>query len=109
MGTATNAGVIGKEGSGGQPMNLIDSLAGLKPKTKEPASARILNGWIAHAERALGSDGGRLGWLVVATIVTAVLQRAVDEGGRCLFLVKGGTMLQYRLVTGGRIICHAIA
>jgi hypothetical protein len=78
-------------------VNLVNSLAGLKPKAKEPASARILNGWIAHAERAIGSDGGRLGWLVVATIVTAALQRAVDESGRCLFLVKGGTMLQYRL------------
>ena len=32
-----------------------------------------------------------------STVITAALQRAVDESGIALFLLKGGTMLQYRL------------
>jgi len=77
--------------------NLAASLAKLDPKTKAPTSARALDGWIAQARDSLDSYGPRLGWLVAATVVTAALQRAVDEDGRSLFLVKGGTMLQYRL------------
>src|SRR5699024_4104218 len=62
-----------------------------------PASARILNTWIAQAQDRLGSAGSRLGWLVAATVVSATLQRAVDASGSPLFLLKGGMMLQYRL------------
>jgi hypothetical protein len=70
---------------------------GLRPKGKQPNSARVLNAWIAQAERQLGSDGGRLGWLVASTIATAALQQAVDELGEPLFLLKGGTLLQHRV------------
>lgn len=80
-----------------EPANLAQSLGGLKPKGKPPSSARILQTWIAQAQDSLGSAGSRLGWLVAATVVTATLQRAVDESGSALFLLKGGTMLQYRL------------
>src|SRR6516165_6103137 len=80
-----------------KPVNLAQSLRGLKPKDKSPASARVLHTWIAQAQDRLGSAGPRLGWLVAATVVTAALQRAVDESGAALFLLKGGTMLQYRL------------
>ncbi|MGP6177766.1 nucleotidyl transferase AbiEii/AbiGii toxin family protein [Microbacterium sp. A196] len=79
------------------PANLADSLNTLAPKGKTPASARILNAWITQAQDHLGTAGPRLGWLVAATVVTAALQRAVDEHGSPLFLLKGGTMLQYRL------------
>jgi hypothetical protein len=79
------------------PQNLAAALAGLKPKEKDPRSARILNAWIAQAEDRLSSSGGRLGWLIASAVVTAALQRAVDESGRARFLLKGGTMLQYRL------------
>lgn len=77
--------------------NLAASLKKLEPKKKEPTNARVLDGWIAQARDRLDSYGPRLGWLVAATVVTAALQRAVGEDGRSLFLLKGGTMLQYRL------------
>ncbi|MDR0283337.1 MAG: nucleotidyl transferase AbiEii/AbiGii toxin family protein [Propionibacteriaceae bacterium] len=77
---------------------LYEQLRTLKPKTKEPNSANVLNNWILHAERDLeGTEGGRLGWLVASTVVTAALQRAVHEDGTSCFLLKGGTMLQHRL------------
>ncbi|MGF3056928.1 nucleotidyl transferase AbiEii/AbiGii toxin family protein [Microbacterium sp. YY-01] len=69
----------------------------LRPKGKAPASARVLNTWIAQAERQLESDGGRLGWLIASTVVAAALQQAVDEQGEPMFLLKGGTLLQHRL------------
>lgn len=81
-----------------EPASLAQSLDGLKPKDKSPSSARVLHTWIAQAQDHLGSAGPRLGWLVAATVVTAALQRAVDEHGTALFLLKGGTMLQYRLL-----------
>jgi hypothetical protein len=80
-----------------EPANLAQSLDGLKPKDKPPSSVRILHTWIAQAQDSLGSAGPRLGWLVAATVVTAALQRAVDESGTALSLLKGGTTLQYRL------------
>ena len=77
--------------------NLGARLSDLPPKTKAPATARVLNAWIPQAQRRLDSAGPRPGWLVAATVVSAALERAVDESGRSLFLLKGGTMLQYRL------------
>ena len=79
------------------PYNLADALGQLKPKDKAPNSTRVLTGWVHQAEERLASDGGRLSWLVAATVVSAALSRAVDESGRSRFLLKGGTMLQYRL------------
>ncbi|MDR1294622.1 MAG: nucleotidyl transferase AbiEii/AbiGii toxin family protein [Bifidobacteriaceae bacterium] len=81
----------------GEPWNLVEALSGLTPKEKDPRSARILNAWITQAEDKLSSSGGRLGWLVASSMVTASLQRAVDDAGQARFLLKGGTMLQYRL------------
>lgn len=82
--------------AGSRPAELLGSL---EPKTKEPASARILNTWIAQAEDRLGGEatGGRLGWLVATSVAIAAVQRAVDLQGRQLFLLKGGTLLQHRL------------
>jgi hypothetical protein len=71
-----------------EPANLAQSLDGLKSKDKSPSSARVLHTWIAQAQNSLGSAGPRLGWLVAATVVTAALQRAVDESGAALFLLK---------------------
>lgn len=75
------------------------TLRALTPKAKQPASAGILNTWIAQAERTLGNEigGGRLGWLVASSVAVAAVQRAVDADGRQLFLLKGGTLLQHRL------------
>jgi len=47
-------------------------------------------------------DAGRLGWLIASTVVVAALQRAVDQSGRSLFLLKGGTYLQHRMSWAGR-------
>jgi hypothetical protein len=71
----------------------------LKPKAKQPASATVLNNWIAEAEGRLGPEakGGRLGWLVASSVAIACVQRAIDADGRQLFLLKGGTLLQHRL------------
>src|SRR5690625_5136344 len=81
----------------GRPVDLANALSGLAPKGKAPRSARILNAWIAQAQDRLGVTGPRLGWLVAATVISAALQRAVDEYGCPFFLLKGGTLLQYRL------------
>lgn len=74
-------------------------LGTLKPKTKEPVSAKVLNTWIAQAEGQLGDEaqGGRLGWLIASSVAIGAVQRALDEDGRQLFLLKGGTLLQHRL------------
>jgi hypothetical protein len=72
-----------------EPTNLPQSRDGLKPKDKSPSSARVLHTWIAQAQDRLGSAGPRLGWLVAATVITAALQRAVDESGTARFLLKG--------------------
>lgn len=79
-------------------------LSDLKPKTGPPGSARILDAWVnqAQGQLGLGADGGRLGWLVASTVVVAALQRAVDESGSSLFLLKGGTLLQHRLGLASR-------
>ncbi len=76
----------------------------LKPKTKEPVSAKVLNTWIAQAEGTLGDEarGGRLGWLVASSVAIAAVQRAIDTEGRHLFLLKGGTLLQHRLTATAR-------
>ena len=71
----------------------------LTPKTKQPASVKVLNTWIAQAEGKLGPEakGGRLGWLIASSVAIAAVQRAIDAEGRQLFLLKGGTLLQHRL------------
>lgn len=78
---------------------LAAALRSLKPKTKQPVSATVLNNWITQAESKLGPDakGGRLGWLVASSVAIAAVQRAVDADGRQLFLLKGGTLLRHRL------------
>jgi len=79
-------------------------LGTLKPKTKQPTSTTVLNTWIAQAEGQLGDEakGGRLGWLVASSVAIAAVQRALDEDGRQLFLLRGGTLLQHRLNTTAR-------
>ena len=62
-----------------EPVNLAAALAGLPPKDKQPNSARVLNAWIAQAERQLGSDGGRLGWLVASTITLSLFSRLLTR------------------------------
>jgi len=78
--------------------DLIGLVQSLKPKEKEPNSVRTLNAWIAHAEQKFGiAEGGRLSWLIATTIIIAKLQEVVDGQDQPKFLLKGGTLLQYRL------------
>lgn len=81
------------------PTRVAKLLRGLKVKESTPTSANNLNKWIAHAESALGEEvgGGRLGWLIASSVAIAAIQRAVDNNGNKLFLLKGGTLLQHRL------------
>jgi hypothetical protein len=81
------------------PSRIAALLGMLVPKAKEPASTKVLNGWITQAESKLGDEaqGGRLGWLVASSVAVAAVQRALDADGRRLFLLKGGTLLQHRL------------
>ncbi|MDP9800683.1 hypothetical protein J2S49_000759 [Arcanobacterium wilhelmae] len=81
---------------------LIEQVSGLAPKGKVPASARVLETWIAQASRRFGMAGPRLGWLVASSIVATILGEVVDDAGVPIFLVKGGTALQYRLGGSGR-------
>lgn len=78
---------------------LAARMATLKAKDKEPNSGRVLDTWLAKAENQLGADtsAGRLGWLIASCVSVAAVQRAVDNDGRKLFLLKGGTLLQHRL------------
>ena len=80
-------------------MNSLDeSVAQLKPKDKEPNSVATLTKWIDYAERQIGGQNtGRLAWLVASSVVVAKLQQVVDERGDARFILKGGTLLQYRL------------
>jgi hypothetical protein len=73
-----------------------DRLAGLPAKPEQPASVAVLNQWVNQADGRVHA-GGRLAWLVASTVVVAALQRAVDASGNPHFLLKGGTLLQYRL------------
>ena len=83
---------------------LAAQLASLKPKDKQPASAKVLNSWIVQAEPTLGDEakGGRLGWLIASSVGIAAVQRAIDTNGNQLFLLKGGTLLQHRLNSTAR-------
>jgi len=71
----------------------------VRVKDKAPNSKSVLDAWIAQAASRLGTDAdaGRLGWLIASSVAVAAVQRAVDEGGRQMFLLKGGTLLQHRL------------
>jgi len=80
-----------------EPFNLDAALDSLKPRTKTPRSATILNNWITQTERNIHSGGGRLSWLVATTVVAAMLQQATDQLGRSQFFLKGGTLLQHML------------
>ncbi|WP_282826339.1 nucleotidyl transferase AbiEii/AbiGii toxin family protein [Gulosibacter sediminis] len=83
---------------------LAERVRTLRPKDKQPASAKVLDAWIAQAQNQLGNevDGGRLGWLIASSVAVAAVQRALDTEGRRLFLLKGGTLLQHRLHSDSR-------
>lgn len=75
----------------------------LEPREKSPANKRVLDRWVSELSSSPnGLEAGRLSHLIAATVGVAVLQQAVDLSGKPLFLLKGGTYLQYRLPGGSR-------
>lgn len=79
---------------------VLDDLA---DRGKPPANRSALDRWVSQASQSTkGLESGRLSHLIATTVAVAVLQQAVDDSGRPLFLLKGGTYLQYRLPHGSR-------
>ena len=66
------------------------------PKTKRPASARILDAWIRDWARAEGQVAERIRLGVGFMVVSAVLARMRAMDGTPLFVLKGGVAMQLR-------------
>jgi len=82
---------------------LLEALA-KRPEPKQPlTSPGQLTKWVVAARKDvnqvgdLSIDETRLGWLVASAVVVSVLQRARNSQNDALFLLKGGSYLQYRL------------
>ena len=82
--------------------DLLGWLRGRKDRAKPPNSKRVLDTWLADAQRETKVPADKLSWLVASTVATAVLQRAVLANGSPRFLLKGGTYVNYLLSWGGR-------
>lgn len=62
--------------------------------TRRPVPARALSGlerWLGEWAAAEGVTAGRLRRFVAVAVVAAMVQRARDDEGRPLFLLKGGS------------------
>lgn len=66
------------------------------PKTKRPASARILDAWIRDRARDEGQVTERIRLGVGYMVVSAVLARMRMVDGTPLFILKGGVAMQLR-------------
>lgn len=67
------------------------------PKDKPPHSVRVLHSWIAAYAKDTREAPERIMRAVTLMVVSLALQRARDESGAALFLVKGGVMIELRL------------
>lgn len=76
---------------------MSDPFASLPPKDRTPASASMLNQWVTHAEKVVGSRGDRTRWVLASTVVAGALQRALMDDRTPLFLVKGGVFIERAL------------
>ena len=87
-----------------EPLHGLFSALERRPNPKQTlTSSGQLNKWVTAARRALMADDGvvidesRLSWIVASAVVVAVLQRVRSAEDDVIFLLKGGTYLQYRL------------
>lgn len=69
---------------------MSDPFASLPEKDRAPASASMLNQWINHAQKIVGTRGERTRWVLASTIAAAALQRALMADNTPLLLIKGG-------------------
>jgi hypothetical protein len=82
---------------------LLDRLAKLAQPKQHLTSKGLLDKWVIAARNEVNQaedvsvDEARLGWLVASAVVVATMQRARNDDGDALFLLKGGSYLQYRL------------
>ncbi|MEI8404314.1 MAG: nucleotidyl transferase AbiEii/AbiGii toxin family protein [Actinomycetes bacterium] len=87
-----------------KPLHDLFSALERRPNPKQAlTSSGQLNKWVTATRRALMADDGvvvdesRLSWIVASAVVVAVLQRVRSAENDVIFLLKGGTYLQYRL------------
>ena len=82
---------------------LFEKLAALPRPGRPLTSEGQMTKWVVAARKEVNKDGtikiddARLGWLVASAVVVSVLQRVRQDNGDALFLLKGGSYLQYRL------------
>ena len=67
------------------------------PKDKPPHSIKVLHNWIATYAKETGQVPERIMRSVSYMIASLALERARDESGGPLFLIKGGVMIEMRL------------
>ncbi len=67
------------------------------PKDKPPHSVKVLHSWIAAYATETGQVPERIMRSVSYMIASLALERARDDHGAPLFLVKGGVMIELRL------------
>ncbi len=67
------------------------------PKDKPPHSVKVLHNWIATYAKETGQVPERIMRSVSYMIASLALERARDETGAPLFLIKGGVMIELRL------------
>jgi hypothetical protein len=72
------------------------------PKRKAPHSTSVINRWVNDYAREHGVAAGRLARWIQFMVVLAILDRARDEQGKPLFLLKGGAAMELRLQLDAR-------
>ena len=66
------------------------------PKSKAPATSRVLDRWISDKARADGAAVDRARLSLSFMVVSAALSKIVDEDGVPLFILKGGVAMELR-------------
>jgi hypothetical protein len=67
------------------------------PKDKPPHSVKVLHSWITTYAKETGQVPERIMRSVSYMIASLALERARDNAGTPLFLIKGGVMIELRL------------
>jgi hypothetical protein len=91
--TAGKRGLITR-GEAAELERARSSLAMSFPKDKAPHSVRVLHSWIAAYAKRTGELPERIIRSVSYMVASRALERARDETGAPLFLIKGGVMIE---------------